>query len=102
MRLVLGLILSILMFMAVIDTVFAAILPERDSEQFIAPSESMTVLRGNLSLCKTERPHGGKAGLSFIQLGRGQCPAQIATPIGWDRPEEESVSPGIPFKGKGL
>ncbi|KYG69270.1 hypothetical protein AZI87_08700 [Bdellovibrio bacteriovorus] len=102
MKLLLGLILSALVLTAVVDTVFAAIPPERDSAQFIAPSESMTVLRGNVSLCNSERPHGGKKGLSYIQLGKGPCAAQVATPIGWDRPEEEATSPGIPFEGKGL
>ncbi|WP_295900245.1 hypothetical protein [uncultured Bdellovibrio sp.] len=80
----------------------AAIPPGRDNPEFIAPNESLTVLRGSTTLCTSESPMGGHRGLSFIQLGKGKCPQHISTPVGWDRPEEDPTSPGIPFKGRGL
>lgn len=74
----------------------------RDSAEYLTPAESMSVLRGSASICTAESPQGGHRGFSYIQLGRGKCSGKVGTAVGWDRPEEESTSPGIPFKGRGL
>lgn len=81
---------------------FAAVPSERGPSEYLAPTETLTVLKGRVSLCTLESPQGGRRGLSFIQLGKGPCPQAVRTPVGWDRPEEEPVSPGIPFRGRGL
>lgn len=82
----------------------AAVPVGQETTEYVAPTESVTVLRGSTTLCRSESPMGGNRGLSFIQLGKGKCPQRPAgsVGVGWDRPEEETVSPGIPFKGRGL
>lgn len=83
-------------------TTMAAVPIGRETAEFVAPTESLTVLRGSTTLCTGESPFGGHRGLSFIQLGSGKCPEKFSKPVGLDRPEEEVNSPGIPFKGRGL
>ena len=79
----------------------AAIQSERNPD-FVAPTESMSVLRGEVSICRSPTPQGGKGGLSFLQTGSGACPIEPRTAKGYDRPEHENDSPGIPFKNEGL
>lgn len=94
--------LGLSLFVFAFTRLASAALPSvRESAEYVTPAESVTVLRGAAVLCTSRGPFGAR-GLSFIQLGSGRCPDEIRKPVGWDRPEEEINSPGIPFKGRGL
>lgn len=83
-------------------SITSAALPPSMGTYAAPTAESVTVLRGTTTLCTTSSPVNGVRGLSFIQLGKGRCPPYVFTPVGWDRPEEEADSPGIPFQHHGL
>lgn len=83
--------------------VIAAAPSSQSSEEYLIPSDSITILRGPMSFCRASKPQNGVRGLSYIQFGRGKCSTPASTTrIGKDRPEDEPVSPGIPFRNRGI
>lgn len=86
-----------------IQKVDAAVPSQQASTEFLMPSDSIAILRGPLSFCRAERPQKGARSFSYIQFGQGRCPGPTSSSrVGWDRPEDEPMSPGIPFKARGL
>lgn len=81
----------------------AAVPSQQTSAEFLMPSDSITILRGPLSFCRAEGAQKGARSFSYLQFGHGKCPGPTSSSrVGWDRPEDEPVSPGIPFKSRGL
>lgn len=81
----------------------AVVSSPQSTAEFLMPSESITILRGPLSFCRAERSQKGARSFSYLQFGQGRCSGPASSSrVGWDRPEDESVSPGIPFKARGL
>ncbi|MGZ3772893.1 MAG: hypothetical protein ACXVCY_05225 [Pseudobdellovibrionaceae bacterium] len=81
----------------------AAVSSVKEYDSYLMPSDSMTVLRGDLSFCRAEKPQKGSRSFSYLQFGKGRCTGPVSTSrVGKDRPESEAVDPGIPFEGKGL
>lgn len=83
--------------------VIAAVPSSQSSEEYLIPSDSITILRGPMSFCRASKPQNGVRAFSYIQFGGGKCSTPTSTTrIGIDRPEDEPVSPGIPFRNRGL
>lgn len=89
--------------LTVLQRVDAAVPSQQTSAEYLMPSDSITILRGPMSFCRAERPQKGSRSFSYLQFGQGKCSGPTSTSrVGWDRPEDEPVSPGIPFKARGL
>lgn len=60
------------------------------------PDDSLsTTTRGSMNVC-------GRKGLRFMQIDKAACPVEPSKAVGWDRPQVEPVSPGIPFQDQGI
>lgn len=80
----------------------AAIPPDRGSADYVLPDDLTAVTRGSVTVCQSRRADGGRRGLSFMQLENSLCPEEPRKAVGWDRPEVEPISPGIPFQDQGI
>ncbi len=82
----------------------AAIPRAVNSNDYVMPEDSFSATsRGSLTVCDARRGgSSGQRGLSFMQLENAACPEEPRKAVGWDRPEAEPVSPGIPFQNQGI
>ncbi|MGZ3768790.1 MAG: hypothetical protein ACXVCP_02865 [Bdellovibrio sp.] len=81
----------------------AAVNSLQTSEEYLMPSDAVTVIRGPMSFCRADRTPTGVRPFIYLQFGNYKClNALPTTRIGKDRPESEPISPGIPFNGRGL
>jgi hypothetical protein len=70
---------------------------------FVMPDDAFsTTTRGSYTVCKTRPGSTGKRSLSFMQVENAACPEEPHKAVGWDRPQVEPVSPGIPFQDQGI
>ncbi|XGC81190.1 hypothetical protein ACES2L_01685 [Bdellovibrio bacteriovorus] len=74
--------------------------PPMESSEYIAPAEPYSVLRGSMVPCYGNREKGVGRNIYLRHLEGEDCPKRVATPVRKDKPEDESVSPGIPFQQK--
>ncbi|UOF00072.1 hypothetical protein [Bdellovibrio reynosensis] len=81
-------------------TSFAVAAPPMESSEYIAPAEPYSVLRGSMVPCYGNREKGAGRNIYLRHLEGEECPKRVATPVRKDKPEDESVSPGIPFQQK--
>jgi hypothetical protein len=74
-----------------------------NSTEYVFPDDSLSsTTRGSFRVCDSRGGGVGKKGLSFMQLENAACPVEPRKAVGWDRPEAEPVSPGIPFQNQGI
>ena len=77
-------------------SVYAAIPTALNSSDYITPEDSLSATsRGSVKVC-------GNGSRSFMQLENAACPVEPRKAIGWDRPQAEPVSPGVPFQNQGI
>lgn len=74
----------------------------RESQDFVLPDDLTTTSRGTMRICDSRRGSAGRKGLSFMQIDQATCPEEPQKAVGWDRPQMEPVSPGIPFQDQGI
>lgn len=92
--------LSLIFFLA--PFYLGAAVPESMGPDYVLPDDMNAVTRGSLSVCQTREGSGGKRSLSFLQSENAICPEDPHKAVGWDRPQSEPVSPGIPFQNQGI
>lgn len=81
-------------------TGIAVAAPPMESAEYIAPAEPYSVLRGSMVPCYGNREKGAGRNIYLRHLEGEECPKRVATPIRKDKPDDEAVSPGIPFQQK--
>lgn len=92
-----GLLSFALTLVAFIDT--AKAVPQETTE-YISPAEPHSVLRGTLVPCYGNKEKGVARNVYLRHLKGEECPKRTATPVRPEKPDDESVSPGIPFQQK--
>ncbi|WP_374029581.1 hypothetical protein [Bdellovibrio bacteriovorus] len=87
--------LSILLIAGVGEFSLAAVSTTRDSD-YLAPSD-VTVTRGSVTTCY-DRNQKGERSNALLRVFGEACPGMGTTARRADRPEVETVSPGLPFQ----
>ncbi|KYG67031.1 hypothetical protein AZI86_08425 [Bdellovibrio bacteriovorus] len=78
------------------DVSLAAVPGPQDSSPVALPDDSLsTTTRGSMTVC-------GRKGIRFMQIDKAACPHEPSKAVGWDRPQVEPVSPGVPFQDQGI
>lgn len=74
----------------------AAIPSGLNSSEYVTPEDSLSATsRGAVKVC-------GKGSRSFMQIDQAACPEEPRKAVGWDRPQSEPISPGVPFQNQGI
>lgn len=88
------LLISVSIFL--VDVSLAALPGPREPADVALPADNLsTTSRGSMNVC-------GRKGMSFMQIDKAACPTEPKKSIGWDRPQVEPVSPGVPFQDQGI
>lgn len=96
-------ILFIVVWLFSMDIALAALPGLRESSDIALPSDTLSATtRGTMTLCDSRKGVGGRKGLTFMQIDQAACPGEPQKAVGWDRPQVEPVSPGVPFQDQGI